>query len=100
MNSDLFDYSQYPNVEVSYENRSVIVNGYAETAYEDTKASFVITNKAYMYLSLKLGKSVPMNYIIRDGVTGEVFYSLIWPQETGESSYIPIHEYNFSPLPK
>ena len=100
INSDLFDYSQYPNIEVSYENRSVIVNGYAETAYEDVRASYHILNKACLYLSLKSEPvtKVTVKYVIRDGVTGEVFFSTVWPQN--KDIYIPIHEYNFSPLPK
>lgn len=102
INSDLFDcFSDNPNVEASCENRSgsVIVNGYAETAYEDAKDSLIIAEKVYAYLLLKyeLEKKVTLNYVIRDGVTGEVFYSTVWEAGT---IYIPIHEYNFSPLPK
>ena len=100
MNSDLFDFSEYSNIEVSYEDRYVIVNGFAETAYEDVKASFIVANNACVYLMLQNDPSmeeITIEYIIRDGITKEVYYSINWPQQ--EVS-IPFYEYNFSPLPE
>ena len=99
MNSELFDYSEYPNIEVSYEDRYVIVNGFAETVYEDTKASLEIADKVCMYLMLqnKPGTEIVVDYIIQDGVTGKTYYSMTWPQQEW---HISLNEYNFSPLPE
>ena len=100
MNSDLFDFSEYSNIEVSYEDRYVIVNGFDETAYEDVKASFIVANNVCIYLMLQNDpamEEITIEYIIRDGITKEVYYSITWPQHEVN---IPISEYNFSPLPE
>lgn len=100
INSDLFDFSDYKNVEISYEDKTVIVNGFAETAYEDIKASLIIADRVCVKLLLEddiNDEEAQIQYIIRDGVTGEIVYSITWPQI---EVHIPFANYNFSPLPE
>lgn len=74
------------NIEISDDYTKVIVNCYEETATGDI-VCLAFGHKSLgieQLLSGKEPKSININIILRDGVTGETVYNISWPQEKFE----------------
>ena len=99
----LTDYGDNPRIEVSYEDKYVIVNGFEETVGDDITESLVIARKIYVRLiingeisgDVNDDSSPQLKYILRDGVTKEVYLSCVYP-----NIRINTGDYEFSCLPK
>ena len=94
----LTDYGDNPRIEVSYEDKYVIVNGFEETVENDVSELSVIADKLRFRLVLndEFGYDYPpLRIIIQDGETKEVYYTSNYP-----GFNIEFGKYNFSPLPK
>lgn len=100
MNTKLY-ISDNPYLNVSYTDNTIIVYGYQNAEYDE---SFILsyayssyTAIIYQVLNGVSADEITLKCIVKDGVTGEVFYSATYPEDEIELSF---GDYNFSPLPE
>ena len=93
----LTDYSAYPRIGVSPDNKTVTVYAYDETVDDDVRvaAYCILTKLAVVHgIDGELYETVKIELIVQDAVTNEVFFRGIWP----DFDYIDLSGYTISSL--